>query len=90
MNKTQNVKKKEQVGGTRIPRQARAQGVRECLNHVGVENEMPALFTTTGTTSVLASDVTVEIHNRVHPLNQIVNIIGEAASKKSAMDEIFE
>ena len=90
MNKTQNVKKKEQGGGTRIPRQARAQGVRECLNHVGVENEMPALFTTTGTTSVLASDVTVEIHNRVHPLNQIVNIIGEAASKKSAMDEIFE
>ena len=88
MNKTQNVKK-EQVGGTRIPRQARAQGVRECLNHVGMENEMPALFTVTGTTSVLASDVTVEIHNRVQPLTQIVNIIGEAASRKSSMDEIF-
>ena len=43
-----------------------------------------------GTTSVLASDVTVEIHNRVQPLTQIVNIIGEAASKKSSMDEIFE
>ena len=55
-----------------------------------MENEMPALFTVTGTTSVLASDVTVEIHNRVQPLTQIVNIIGEAASKKSSMDEIFE
>ena len=76
-------------GELRIPRQARGQGVRECLDHVGPENLMPALFTITGTTSALASEVTVEIHNRVHPLNQIVVNIGDAASKKSQMDEIF-
>ncbi|MDY3847892.1 MAG: DUF3987 domain-containing protein [Prevotella sp.] len=84
-----NQEENDLFGGARIPRQARGQGVRECLDHVGPENEMPALFTTTGTTSVLASDVMVEIHNKVQPLNQIVSIIGEAASKKSAMDEIF-
>ncbi|MGM9697818.1 MAG: DUF3987 domain-containing protein [Prevotella sp.] len=88
MDNIQN-EKKGQVGGTRIPRQARAQGVRECLNHVGVENEMPALFTTTATASVVATDVVVEIHNRVQPLNQIVDIVGDAGTKKSSMDEIF-
>ena len=88
MDNLQN-EKKGQVGGTRIPRQARAQGVRECLNHVGVENEMPALFTTTATASVVATDGVVEIHNRVQPLNQIVDIVGDAGTKKSSMDEIF-
>ena len=29
-------------GELRIPRQARGQGVRECLDHVGPENLMPA------------------------------------------------
>ncbi|MGM9704161.1 MAG: DUF3987 domain-containing protein [Prevotella sp.] len=83
------IEKKGQVGGTRIPRQARAQGVRECLDHVGLVNEMPALFTTTATASVVATNVTVEIHNRVQPLNQIVEIVGDAGTKKSSMDEIF-
>ena len=72
-----------------IPPEARGQCARDCLDHAGPENEMPALFTTTGTVSVLASDVMVEIHDRVNPLNQIINIIGEAASRKSQMDEIF-
>lgn len=76
-------------GVVRIPRLARGQGVRECLDHVGPQNEMPALFTVTGTTSGVATDVNVLIHNRVQPLNQIVANIGEAASKKSQMDEIF-
>ena len=76
-------------GVVRIPRQARGQGARECLDHVGPQNEMPALFTVTGTTSGVATDVNVLIHNRVQPLNQIVANIGEAASKKSQMDEIF-
>ena len=76
-------------GVVRIPRQARGQGARECLDHVGPQNEMPALFTITGTTSGVATDVNVLIHNRVQPLNQIVANIGEAASKKSQMDEIF-
>lgn len=80
---------KEQVEMMKIPPEARGQGARECLDHAGPENEMPALFTTTGTVSVLASDVMVEIHDRVNPLNQIINIIGEAASRKSQMDEIF-
>ena len=82
-------KKQNKSEEVRIPRQACGQGVRECLDHVGPENLMPALFTITGTTSALASEVTVEIHNRVHPLNQIVVNIGDAASKKSQMDEIF-
>ena len=76
-------------GGLRIPRQARGQGVRECLDHVGPENEMPATFTITGTTSGVATGVNALIHNRVQPLNQIVANIGAAASKKSQMDEIF-
>ena len=77
-------------GELRIPRQARGQGVRECLDHVGPENEMPATFTVTGTTSGVATDVNVLIHNRVQPLNQIIANIGAAASKKSQMDEIFK
>ena len=88
MDNTKNVNK-EQVGGQRIPRQARAQGLRECLAHVGEKNEMPALFTATGTVGVVASDVSVEIHNRVHPLTQIISIVGDAGTKKSSMDDIF-
>ena len=57
-------------GELRIPRQARGQGVRECLDHVGPENEMPATFTVTGTTSGVATDVNVLIHNRVQPLDR--------------------
>ena len=44
-----NTKKKEQDGGAVIPRQARPQGVRESLDHVEVKNEMPVLYTLTGT-----------------------------------------
>lgn len=85
-----NMQKKEKAAvESRIPRLARAQGVRECLDHVGAANEMPALFTVTGTASVVASEVNVEIHNRVQPLIQIVSIIGEAGTRKSTMDEIF-
>ncbi|MGM9698015.1 MAG: DUF3987 domain-containing protein [Prevotella sp.] len=88
MDNIQN-EKKGQVGVARIPRQARAQGVRECLAHVGEMNEMPALFTAMGTVGVVATDVTVEIHNKVQPLNQIISIVGDAGTKKSCMDDIF-
>ena len=88
MNNTQNAKK-EQVGGTRIPRQARAQGVKESLDHVGEKNEMPGLFTLTSSVGALATNVRVMIHNRPQPLSQIALIIGDAGSKKSTMDEVY-
>ena len=88
MNNTQNAKK-EQVGGTRIPRQARAQGVKESLDHVGEKNEMPGLFTLTSSVGALATNVRVMIHNRPQPLSQIVLVIGDAGSKKSTMDEVY-
>lgn len=89
MNNTQNVKKEQDGGAKRIPRQARALGVRELLEHVGEKNEMPGLFTLTSTVGALATNVRVMIHKRAQPLSQIVLIIGDAGSKKSTMDEVY-
>ena len=89
MNNTQNVKKEQDGGAKRIPRQARALGVRESLEHVGEKNEMPGLFTLTSTVGALATNVRVMIHKRAQPLSQIVLIIGDAGSKKSTMDEVY-
>lgn len=89
MNNTQNLKKEQDGGAKRIPRQARALGVRESLEHVGEKNEMPGLFTLTSTVGALATNVRVMIHKRAQPLSQIVLIIGDAGSKKSTMDEVY-
>lgn len=89
MNNTKNVKKEQDGGAKRIPRQARALGVRESLEHVGEKNEMPGLFTLTSTVGALATNVRVMIHKRAQPLSQIVLIIGDAGSKKSTMDEVY-
>ena len=56
---------------------------------MGEKNEMPGLFTLTSSVGALATNVRVMIHNRPQPLSQIALIIGDAGSKKSTMDEVF-
>ena len=58
-------------------------------DHVGEKNEMPGLFTLTSSVGALATNVRVMIHNRPQPLSQIVLVIGDAGSKKSTMDEVY-
>ena len=79
----------EQFYIDRIPSEALPMGVRDSLEGVSRSMAMPVLIGIGPMIGALATDVRLDVHGVSKRLNLMAYIVGEAASNKSQLDDLY-